>query len=375
MRWSVFIAVVLSNLWTIPGHACTHRDSVQADTLSALVMYGDQTLLDGGEALTDERIDALLDSLCTLHDPPGDLIRDLRLFKRIRNMDQDAIVLLIDSLFELDTVPYALVNEINLYAAQMPTQADVDMGLMVAWDNGGHACSGALYADWNTTFCHSAVPPSVKDDTVLLVRLVDPMWSCGFEHPVPGPLTSRFGWRDGRAHNGIDIDLNVWDPVKSAFPGVVRFAGTANGYGRLIVVRHYNGLETYYAHLHRLKVRSGDVVDAGDIIGLGGNSGHSSGSHLHFEVRFKGLPLDPSRLIDLSNGELLADTLVLKRTRWSYAAYPKGTQFHTVAKGDHLYAIAEQYGISVQALCDLNGISRRSILRVGQQLLIAEAAR
>ncbi|HQW88032.1 MAG TPA: LysM domain-containing protein, partial [Flavobacteriales bacterium] len=109
-----------------------------------------------------------------------------------------------------------------------------------------------------------------------------------------------------------------------------------------------------------------------ELIGLGGSSGRSSGSHLHFEVRFRGMPLDPGRIIDLSSGTLQADTLVIKRTRHAYAAYPKGTHFHTVAKGDHLYAIAEQYGTSIQALCDLNGITRRSILRVGQQLLVAE---
>jgi murein DD-endopeptidase MepM/ murein hydrolase activator NlpD len=154
---------------------------------------------------------------------------------------------------------------------------------------------------------------------------------------------------------------------------VVRYAGTCGGFGRLVVVRHYNGLETYYAHLHRLKVKSGDVVDAGDVIGLGGNSGHSTGSHLHFEVRFKGIPIDPSHLIAVADGELLCDTLVLKKTRWSYAAYPMGTRFHTVGKGEHLYAIAEQYGTSIDALCELNGISRRTHLRIGQRLMVSAA--
>jgi len=159
--------------------------------------------------------------------------------------------------------------------------------------------------------------------------------------------------------------------VRSAFPGVVRFAGTFGGFGRLVVVRHYNGLETYYAHLHRLKVKSGDVVEAGETVGLGGSSGHSTGSHLHFEVRFKGVPIDPSHVIAFTEGELLCDTLVLKKTRWSFAAYPMGTQFHTVGKGEHLYAIAEHYGTSINALCDLNGITRKTRLRVGQRLMVS----
>ncbi|MCB0795131.1 MAG: peptidoglycan DD-metalloendopeptidase family protein [Flavobacteriales bacterium] len=349
-------------------------DSLRTDTVSALVMYGDNTLLEGGEALSDERLDAVLDSLCTMDDPPADLLRDLLLFRRIRAMEGSEIISLIDSLFELDTVPYALVNEINLYAAQMPTHGDVSGGRHLAWEQASLHPFDGEYGPWVTTnpVCYARTP--APEDSLLLVQLVDGPSNCGFTMPIEGVLTSRFGWRDGRPHNGIDIDLEVWDPVRSAFPGVVRFSGFYGNYGRLVVVRHYNGLETFYAHLHRLKVSAGDVVDAGDVIGLGGSSGRSTGSHLHFEVRYKGTPIDPSRLIDLSNGELLCEVLVLKGTRYSYAAYPKGTRFHTVRKGDHLYAIAESYGTTVKDLCALNGISRRSILRVGQQLLIADAA-
>ena len=139
------------------------------------------------------------------------------------------------------------------------------------------------------------------------------------------------------------------------------------------MVRHFNGLETYYAHLHRIKVKPGEEVEAGESLGLGGSSGHSTGSHLHFETRFKGVPFDPSHMIDLTTGELLCDTLVLKRTRTSFAAYPKGTRFHTVAKGEHLSAIADQYGVPLDALCSLNGLSHRSRLRVGQRLMVLRA--
>ena len=341
------------------------------DTVAAVVQYGDGKLLMGGEALSDERLDHLLDSLCALPDAPQDMIRDLELFKQIRSLDEEGILAMIDSLFELDTVPYGLVNEINLYASQMPTAAEVAHGFALPWYCGMPHPADEIYGSWNTTNPNAYGPELGTTDSVVLVQLTDAEAHCGFSMPIEGIVTSRFGWRDGRPHNGIDIDLQVWDTVRTMFPGVVRFSGSYGGFGRLVVVRHYNGLETFYAHLHRLKVAVGQQVDEGQLIGLGGSSGHSTGSHLHFEVRFKGVPLDAGRFVDLRNGELLCDTLVLAKTRWSYAAYPLGTTFHTVRKGDHLSGIADLYGIGLQQLCELNGISRRSMLRVGQQLLIA----
>ncbi len=370
------ILIGMCAMWPVLARAGEVHDppskrSLGPDTVSALVMYGDDKILDGDEALTDERIDALLDSLCALESAPEDLIRDLRLFQRIRTMDEEELVVLIDSLFEMDHVPYALINELNLYASEMPSQKAVDDALFVDWYGNTAIPGDQLYGDWITSTPNAYGPELSSNDSVVLVRLVDAYQECGFHMPVPGVLTSRFGWRDGRAHNGVDLNLNTWDPVVSMFPGVVRYAGYFGSYGRIVVVRHYNGLETFYAHLHRTKVVVGDVVDAGDRIGLGGSTGRSTGPHLHMEVRFKGIPIDPSRFIDLSSGELTCDTLVLKRTRWSFAAYALGTRFHTVRKGEHLYAIAEQYGTSINALCELNGISRRSTLRVGQQLMVS----
>lgn len=344
-------------------------DTTRTDTVSAVVVYGDELLLEAEEALSDDRLDHLLDSLCTLDPAPEDLIGDLRLFKRIRGMDIDQMVVLIDSLFQLDTVPYALINEINLYASNMPSQSAVDLASLLPWSNTNVEPGQEVYGAWNNTNPNAYGPELSQKDTVVLVQLTN--GPCGFSMPVPPVVTSRFGWRDGRPHNGVDLDLEVGDPVRSAFPGVVRFAGTFGGFGRLVVVRHYNGLETYYAHLHRLKVKSGDVLEAGEAVGLGGSSGHSTGSHLHFEVRFKGVPIDPSHMIAFMEGELLCDTLVLKKTRWSFAAYPMGTQFHTVGKGEHLYAIAEHYGTSINALCELNGITRKARLRVGQRLMVS----
>jgi hypothetical protein len=205
---------------------------------------------------------------------------------------------------------------------------------------------------------------------MVLLDLTRPDHGCGSHRPVPGVLTSRYGWRDGRAHNGIDLDLRTGEPVRSMFPGVVHYAGTHGSYGRLVVVRHYNGLETYYAHLHRLKVTPGTEVDAGDLLGTGGSTGRSTGPHLHLEVRFKGFPIDPLRFFDPGTGELTCNTLVLKRTRWSFAAYPHGTRTHVVRRGEYLQVIAQHYGTSVEELCQLNGITRRTRLTVGQELVV-----
>ena len=304
------------------------------EIVEAVVVYGDHKLIEQEESLTDAELSTMLDSLCTLDPAPQDLIRDLRLFQRIRRMDQDQMVALIDSLFELDTVPYALVNEINLYADQMPTRQEVEESGTLAWSGRTTEPGYEVYGDWNTVNPNAYGVELSAADTILQLRLRDAALECGFSMPVP--------------------------PI----------AGTFGGFGRLVVVRHYNGLETFYAHLHRIKVATGDEVDAGQLVGLGGSSGHSSGSHLHFETRFKGMPFDPSRMIDLTTGELLGDTLVLVRGRSSFSAYPKGARFHTVAKGEHLSAIADQYCVPIDALCSLNGLSHRARLRVGQRLMV-----
>ena len=221
------------------------------------------------------------------------------------------------------------------------------------------------------------------------IRLVDSLES--YHYPYIGRITSRYGPRRGRAHQGIDIALKVGDPIYATFDGKVRFAKAAGNYGNLIVIRHNNGLETYYAHLSQIDVESGDWVVAGQQIGLGGSTGRSTGPHLHFEVRYKGQSFDPERIVDFSNGNLRRDELLLKRRYFSiYSKFEQdfddevevarqeeaerkaaaAVQYHTIRSGDTLGALARKYGTTVTRLCQLNGIKSTSILRIGQRLRV-----
>lgn len=151
---------------------------------------------------------------------------------------------------------------------------------------------------------------------------------------------------------------------------MVRVARTYGGYGRVVVIRHFNGLETLYAHLHRIKVTPGQIVQAGELIGLGGSSGNSTGSHLHWEVRFKGSSINPLNFVDYSTKQLKANKLVLRKTKYGFSGYPEGSIFYTVQNGDYLYKIASNYGTTVTKICELNGIRRNSNLYVGQKIRV-----
>lgn len=287
----------------------------------------------------------------------------------IDRMSGTEIFRLIDSLLDQKAIPMELIKEINSYAESRFLKHDNYVSLTSYYDTSVYPAN-SLYGEWNTEKIYSYDNSENSNDTIYQLVVEDAVNFCNFVMPVDGPLTSPFGWRDGKNHNGIDIDLEVWDPVRASFDGMVRIAKTHGGYGRVVVIRHYNGLETLYAHLHRIKVKPGDVIEAGQIIGLGGSSGKSTGSHLHFEMRFKGKPLNPLSIINLKESKLFNDTIELKKTRWSYAALPKGIKYHTISKGDYLHAIAVKYGVSVNQICSWNGISRNTVLRVGKKLRI-----
>jgi LysM repeat protein len=191
-----------------------------------------------------------------------------------------------------------------------------------------------------------------------------------YTSPRAGVVTSLYGWRDKKMHKGIDIDLIKGDVVVAAFDGKVRIASKRGGYGNVVVIMHPNGMETVYAHLSRIKVKPGQVVLSGQAIGLGGSTGHSTGSHLHFEVRYKSLALNPSTFISFSEHKLLHHTVVLKKSRYGIAAYPSNATFHTVNKGESWALIAKKYGITSKDLCTLNGTQKRYYLKVGQKVRI-----
>jgi len=191
-----------------------------------------------------------------------------------------------------------------------------------------------------------------------------------YHHPKVGPVNSKFGWRDGRMHKGIDINLHKGDAVVAAFDGMVRIAHAKGAYGNVVIIRHYNGLETVYAHLSKIKVKPGQVVLAGQLIGLGGNTGRSSGPHLHFEVRFKGQALNPSSIISFTENKTLNDSIVIKKSRYGICAYPSNAVLHIIEKGDTWYEVAKRYGLSMKELCVLNGTDKRYYLKIGQKLRV-----
>jgi murein DD-endopeptidase MepM/ murein hydrolase activator NlpD len=208
--------------------------------------------------------------------------------------------------------------------------------------------------------------------------------SNGFVMPVYNTVTSNFGWRKGRAHNGIDIDLETGDTVVTAFEGVVRMSKYYHGYGNMVVVRHPNGLETLYGHLSKVLVEAGQSIKAGEIVGLGGNTGHSYGSHLHFEIRFMGQPIDPAKFISFENFSLVNNEVLIdenlfqsnklvkkqKNGRSIVHEHVIPVKYHKIKQGDTLSAIARRNKTTVSKLCKLNGLKETSILRLGQKIKV-----
>ncbi|HEX8516962.1 MAG TPA: M23 family metallopeptidase [Bacteroidia bacterium] len=278
------------------------------------------------------------------------------------NADSSLITLSDTNIAPGDTVPYVLDEE---------EMMDYDDSLVSfpAYD---------LYCGWDTVNIHSSKfdVTSLKDKSKDIL-LYDNR-SCGYVHPFEGKITSSFGPRKRRYHYGVDIDLETGDCVAAAFDGKVRIAKKSKSYGNVIVIRHPNGLETYYAHLSSTNVEIGEEVYAGQVIGLGGNTGRSRGSHLHFEVRYMGQPIDPSQLISFDQHKLISDTLTISSKTFNYVAAAKKAaaknqakskgRVHVVKKGDTLSAIARRYGTTTKALCQKNGLKSSSTLRLGQKI-------
>lgn len=188
-------------------------------------------------------------------------------------------------------------------------------------------------------------------------------------------ITSKYGPRRRRMHKGIDLKVQVGDTIRAAFAGKVRIRNfERRGYGNYLVVRHPNGLETIYGHLSKCLVDANQIVKAGEAIALGGNTGRSTGSHLHFETRFLGQALNPADIIDFDNSVPYQDTYVFHNVKINgrksniYTSSNSQMVYHRVKSGDTLGKIARIYGTTVNELCRLNGIKSTAMLRLGQSI-------
>ncbi|SEG11358.1 peptidoglycan DD-metalloendopeptidase family protein [Parabacteroides chinchillae] len=188
-------------------------------------------------------------------------------------------------------------------------------------------------------------------------------------------ITSKYGPRRRRMHKGIDLKVQIGDTIRAAFDGKIRICNfERRGYGNYVVIRHPNGLETIYGHLSKILVKINNIVRAGDPIALGGNTGRSTGSHLHFETRFLGQAINPSEIIDFENGVPHQDTYVFHNVKINgrksniYTSSDNQLVYHRVKSGDTLGKIARLYGTTVNELCRLNGLKSTSILRLGQSI-------
>ena len=278
-------------------------------------------------------------------------------------LSREKLVYLVDSLLNGDTISFCVLDALN---KRMATESFYN--LVVDTNPPSHN----LYGSWNIENPNCYSPELSINDTSFNFDLVDQLNGCGFVMPAGGIITSLYGYRDGKMHNGIDIALHTGDTVVSAFRGMVRVAKRYGSFGNVVVIRHYNGFETVYAHLSKIDVQPGEMVDPGQYIGKGGNTGRSRGAHLHFEIRFKGNAVNPRYIVDLEKKKILSDVVVVKKTKTGFVAYPAGTILHTVRGGDYLYKVALQYGITVKQLCAWNGIGKKSKLVAGRKLKVSQ---
>lgn len=242
-------------------------------------------------------------------------------------------------------------------------------------------------------------------------------------------ISSKYGNRKGGMHTGIDLAMTKGAPIRCCFDGVVRMAKEYSSYGKTVVVRHYNGLETVYAHLDTIYVQPNEIVTAGQLVGTAGNSGRATGVHLHFETRFLYEHFDPEKMIDFGSGDLISNILTIAKSELDFDTAPEvpataqtpapaptpahapapttannnapattnnatattnptpkpapqpapnntannnnsGTVIHTVVSGDTLYGIARKYGTTIDKLLKLNNITEDSKLQLGQKIRV-----
>lgn len=348
------------------------------DTAKAVVAYGDDYLFETMVDFSNLNIYERIDSLIKVDSMTEGIKKEINFYRSVAHKSEGEIYSMVDSLFELDSVPFALINQINLFAAMMPENMELPAEFEIVKEDGSPYPANAYYQSWSNRNSFSYSSEIHENDSTLVLLLADKKEGRAYHHPLCqktlrryyGTVTSRYGWRDGRAHNGVDLELHLYDSILNMFDGKVRVARTLGGFGKVVIVRHYNGLETLYAHMSKTKVKEGDVVKAGTCLGLGGMTGNATGTHLHLEMRFKGLPVNPAHIVSFQDQEIYSDTLILKKYKHSYVAFPYGKEFHIVKKGESPYRLAKRYGMNLTAFCELNGISSKSKLLPGQKIKI-----
>jgi len=349
------------------------------DTASAVVAYGEGFLFESAQQLSLSEFEKLLDSILKDEFSPKELIQEINFYQTIKNNSKVSIYAMIDSLFQLDSIPYNLVNPLNLYVVLHPQELEQPSAYSFVNNDTSFYPAQSYYNRWNSRVAWD-YPTSISENDSIEVLLLKENKD-EYHHPIGvktlrryfGWVTSPFGWREGKSHNGVDLELHYWDSIYCMFPGKVRMARTYSDFGKVVVVRHNNGLETLYAHMSKTAVKEGQVVKAGALLGHGGQTGNATGTHLHLEMRFKGLPINPAHIVSFQNKAVYADTLILKKMKRTYIAFPLGKEFHTVKRGEYPSKVAKRYGITTEKLCVMNEITRKTKLVAGQKLRIKES--
>ena len=251
-----------------------------------------------------------------------------------------------------DAMPARVVPVQPMPSVAMP--AHLNPGLAVDLENP----ASFLYPEWSNDYVNRYENITLPDSLIIPMK--------GYYMPTDSTyITDKFGYRPrrGRQHLGIDIRIKTGDTIRAAFDGKVRISRyERRGYGHYLVIRHPNGLETLYGHLSKKLVGENDIVHAGDPIGLGGNTGRSTGPHLHFETRILGNAINPAYMFDFPNQKAVTD----------YYVYQKNTRavYYTVKSGDTLSGIALKNETSVSNICKLNGITSKTVIKPGQTLRV-----
>lgn len=305
--------------------------------------------------------------------PNNPLLRDVRLFdsqKYLQNISRQTDSLLYKDIVDLRN-RLSIVSEDTLSLIWAPTNQLVRVSEQIQIDS-IWITAFEYFSSWDSQKIniYDFNPKDFKD--TVYIKLYDQFFGTNWSLPLDETrITSEFGFRRYRWHHGTDLKLNTGDPIYSTFDGIIRIKSyDRNGYGYYVVVRHKNGLETLYGHMSKILVEIGQEVKAGDPIGLGGSTGRSTGPHLHYEVRYQGLSINPTQLYDFNLGKLKSDVYVLTSSSFDHVIETQKSVYHKVRSGENLSVIARKYGVKVSTLTRLNGLTTRSVLRVGQNLKI-----